>query len=219
MLNPDDNVCSNFTFEQHVEDVRVILQHCIDIGATVPRQVALANDVFIFIVRRCYPKIYARINNGRKIWGDHPIRIIAEWYRRANPPSTLVSKRFNLSPSGILSRHGLQRFTDNSNSFYEVSADNAKDWCDVLDECLSTLKDVFKAKRRVPDYPASLQKAFTALDVMEVLHDLLKSGGVVDHLITSALADDLQLKYNAKMSPSEEGVYAWCPEFNACLSG
>ncbi|KAI0808226.1 hypothetical protein C8Q74DRAFT_1434810 [Fomes fomentarius] len=199
------DIPDNFTFEQHVEDVRVVLQHCIDTGTTVPRQVIVANDVFIFIVRRCYPKIYARINNGRRIWGDHPIRIIAEWYRSAIPPSTLASKRFDVPPSDILSRHGLQPCTDNPNSSYEVSVHNAKDWCDVLDECLSTLEDVFKAKRRVPDYPASLQKAYTALDVMEVLHALLKSGGVVDHLITSELADDLQLKYNAKMStPSGE---------------
>ncbi len=69
---------------------------------------------------------------------------------------------------------------------------------------------MFEVNKRKPGYPADLQKAETALDAMEVLCHLLKSGEV-NHLIAPARAANLHTtQYNSKMSPpSGEGV---CPK-------
>ncbi len=212
-------VCRDFTFTQHLQDVNAIMTYCINADKA---DQALPYKVFLFIIRRAYPKIYARIANGRNIWGEHPIRIIAQWYN-SEPPRPLKSKKFKIeTPTPIFSLHGVQPCSDDPNS-YEVSSHNARNWCNILSMCLRILEDVFKAetvkqrRQPIPMPPPSLKYANAVYVAMKTLCVMLKSG-VVNHLITPAPAYDLQDKYDAKMSPSaREGMYARLNPLNFCL--
>ncbi|KAI0780261.1 hypothetical protein C8Q74DRAFT_1368005 [Fomes fomentarius] len=192
-----------FTFTQHLEDVNAIMNYCINADKADWQD--LSHNVFLFIIRRAYPKIYARITNGRNIWGEHPIHIIAQWYN-SDPPRSLELKKVTIeAPTALFRLNGVQPCSDDPKS-YMVSSHNAKNWCNVLVKCLEILEDVFKAERDkkqrqpVPMPPPSSKYADIAFVTMKTLHVMLKSG-VVGHLITPVLAGDLQEKYDAKMSP------------------
>ncbi len=94
---------------------------------------------------------------------------------------------------------------------YEVSPQNAMQWCDLLLRLLDDLEAAFptvKASRRsrpVPTPPAtSIEAAVDVMGVLGLLNDLLV-GDVVDHLITRELGYHLSQAYDRTMSTSWTG--------------
>ncbi len=168
--------------------------------------------VFSFIIRRCYPNLYARIANRKNIWGEHPIRIIHQWYQSATARSSLHSKTFDLSgvPVTQLVSFGLHP-TSPSSARYEVSPQNVRQWCDLLLRLLDNLEAAFptvknsRRSRPVPTPPArSIKAADDVMGVMGLLNDLLV-GDVVDHLIKRELEYHLSQAYDRTMSTSWTG--------------
>ena len=159
--------------------------------------------VFGFIIRRAYPKLCSRIANGRRIWGDHPIRILHDWYQSDEALGALEAKTFRLGREHVdcLSSYGLHPTATSSNE-YQVSRDNAKQWCELLLDCLVRLEDTFKTEKGRPIPPANVNEiALDLYNTMGLLKRVLSSG-VVEHLITDELADNFGQRYTKRESPS-----------------
>lgn len=59
----------------------------------------------MFLSRPCYRKLRAYVDQGKRIWTDHPLKFIHDWYHvpqttswAARPPTPLAPKRFDLPP-------------------------------------------------------------------------------------------------------------------------
>ena len=93
----------------------------------------------MFLSRPCYRKLRAYVDQGKRIWTDHPLKFIHDWYHvpqttswAARPPTPLASKRFDLPPQDLGVPHQLASSSAAGKVTHTVSQDTAKLWTDAL---------------------------------------------------------------------------------------
>ncbi|CAA7262268.1 unnamed protein product [Cyclocybe aegerita] len=158
-------------WEQHVKDVFSIFnswsKSSMDCST---RELAF----YIFFLRRCYPKIVARMRTAEHLWGDHPLVILHEWTSGHQPTTP---ERFELSiPNyddgskteevhGWLASRGLQ---PNESGKFIVGPSDTLWWTSLLKEEYEALKESLGSAQEGPEVHC-LIRAFAALTRIRAL--------------------------------------------------
>ena len=171
----------------------------------------------MFISRRCYRKLQARVDHGTQFWNDHPLKLIHAWYNPSQTNSVvatshpqLLPKRFAL-PSDIqefLAEFGLHPDMHQSSSLsaagkltYTVSQDTAKLWTGALHNYMETMLVSYTSTPWTKHSVAAFWEAIATF--RETL-----TKGILDHLITPELAKYLseEGQHGSQRRPRLEGV-------------
>ncbi|TFK81515.1 hypothetical protein K466DRAFT_667065 [Polyporus arcularius HHB13444] len=223
-----DSTSIDVPFSQHVSDVFSILKYLFSPTrgtsssspgtARIYRTTAFA----LFISRRCYRTLRARVLQGTRIWSRHPLELIHDWYTAE--PRELAAAQFALNPSlrPLLAVHDIHPDAPSESKegtplAYTISTDSAEKWVRMLRTFLDGMLDAYRAE--------AAWTTDTAQDLYEmllVLHNAL-AVGIVHHLISgpTGLAEHLDSKRLARPAehhPLEDAILNPSPD-TAATSG
>ena len=183
---------SNTGFDEHVQDVLAVVRHCMRTGVDKEKQFANAVYVFGFIIRRVYPKIHARLTNWKSLWKIHPIRALVDIYKHS---TTFTQARFDLQSHyavKVLARYSIPPCSAGT-ALFEVSPQNAAEWCRVLVDCIGKLEKPFNAEGEARPPALTYEEMFDLYNTMALL-DVLITTGIVAHLLRNAPDDALDCR-------------------------
>jgi hypothetical protein len=181
-------------FHQHLADVVSIyntLASRVYTASALPTGILW--DVSQFVLYRTQLKQSARLADGKKFWGLHPITIICDHYSAhpTNLTSTLLvkiprNKFFQEQVGGFPNSIPLVA-EEGANVTYELTSTNISDWMFILRTHLTILEGLLLPNG--PDAILTKPYALDTLALLEVvisLHCLLNCG-LFDHLLNSRL--------------------------------
>ncbi|KAI0756211.1 hypothetical protein C8Q80DRAFT_1264298 [Daedaleopsis nitida] len=181
-------------FSQHATDVFWIVRYPFSPtrpGNPIPSKRRISR-LALFISRCCYCKLHARIDQGKRLWSDHPLQLIHAWYHTSQTTSAavmlttpLASKRSAL-PADIqssLAKYSIApdkvQLSTSGTLVYTVNQDTAKLWTNMLRQLLETMLQSYTEQPWTQNFAIAL---WTALAIYSSIQDIL------EHLITPDLA-------------------------------
>ncbi|KAH9850075.1 hypothetical protein C2E23DRAFT_837319 [Lenzites betulinus] len=174
LLTPHSMDNENITFGRHLEDVATIVAFLLRRANTDrdPRILAL---FCVFMIRRSFRKLSARLDNMCNIWGGlGPIAIMEEWLKDHAYSLTDTVITFNgLAKDSVqmlrdrLARHGVP-----SSGACVVTSSNVCGWLAAVSAILKTLQALLPEDRQVPP---SYKEALLILGELGILDTILRS--------------------------------------------
>lgn len=199
-------------FNQHLRDIVTILAYFSTNPALHTSSDFMA-DFMCFILRRSHIKLRSRIDNGVRIWEDHPIRIIAQWYRN-NPRPTFTPTRLEIKVGSPLKIGMVKRGLDPADPItYEITCDNVLRWALLLEDVFNSIDNrvpklgPFNTVPSPPDADDTLPLVIT-IEILDLLIDTL-----IPSLIIEPLGNFLRNSYLERQKDSE----AMFGMFDSCI--
>ncbi|KIY70725.1 hypothetical protein CYLTODRAFT_419543 [Cylindrobasidium torrendii FP15055 ss-10] len=206
----------NPEFHVHLQDVATFVEHLrlVSLQKDDDAFVTAKAHFLVFIHRRAFEKIHARMNYGNKLWsGGDPLAILA-----SQPVSDISPTLFKLVPSPFLNNVLHKRGLVPNGKRFTINTANAAQWLGTILE----LRGLFNQLVSEGTQPAKLyqdgikirktrilrvERYQDCFDIIEAMYKLCERESLVQAL-TSAYAPSEAALIAASLSPPTEGTSA-----------
>lgn len=189
-------------FNQHLKDIVTILAY-FSSNPALHVSGEFMTEFSCFILRRTYIELRSRLDHGARIWEDHPIRVIAQWYKD-NPNPAFTPTLLLLKPVPHLKKGMVRRGLDPADPItYKITCDNVLRWALLLEDVFNSIDNRIPKLGPVNNVPPPPEAEDTRplVITMSILNTLIST--LVPILIIEPLGKYLHSSYLKKQQDNE----------------